>query len=102
MDSQTLFSAKDKIMVVTGGIGLMISQVYVNNGSRVYIVARKQSILEKAALSCCDANWGSKSIESYPDKTWEMLLTLYTQRVFILTQQLLPQLKKRASKEAPA
>ncbi|KAJ2496293.1 hypothetical protein GGH96_005932, partial [Coemansia sp. RSA 1972] len=48
------------------------------------------------------ASWGSESLESYPDKAWEQLLTLNTQRVFTLTQLLLPQLEKRASKETPA
>ncbi|KAJ1756742.1 hypothetical protein LPJ77_003415 [Coemansia sp. RSA 2523] len=147
MDSQTLFSVKDKVVVVTGGgsgIGLMISQGFVKNGSRVYIVARKQNVLEKAAQELtaqgtgkciplvCDlqdaaqikqlteklaeleprgidvlvnnsgANWGSESLESYPDKAWAKVLTLNTQRVFTLTQLLLPQLEKRASKESPA
>ncbi|KAJ2554201.1 hypothetical protein IWW35_001407 [Coemansia sp. RSA 1878] len=147
MDLQTLFSVKDKVVVVTGGgsgIGLMISQGFVKNGSRVYIVARKHNVLEKAAQELtaqgtgkcislvCDlrdaaqikqlteklaeleprgidvlvnnsgASWGPGFIESYPDIAWEQLLTLNTQRVFTLTQQLFPQLEKRASIETPA
>ncbi|KAJ2285070.1 hypothetical protein IW141_005939 [Coemansia sp. RSA 355] len=116
MDLQTLFSVKDKVVVVTGGgsgIGLMISQGFVKNGSRVYIVARKHNQLtEKLAeleprsidvlVNNSGASWGPGFIESYPDIAWEQLLTLNTQRVFTLTQQLFPQLEKRASKETPA
>ncbi|KAJ1730941.1 hypothetical protein H4S06_003270 [Coemansia sp. BCRC 34490] len=52
MDIQTLFSVKDKVVVVTGGgsgIGLMVSTAFVKNGSKVYITSRKADVLEKTA-----------------------------------------------------
>ncbi|KAJ2350365.1 hypothetical protein GGF43_004299 [Coemansia sp. RSA 2618] len=141
MDVSELFSVKDKVVVVTGGgsgIGLMISQGFVKNGAKVYIVARKAKVLEKAASeltqmgpgTCipivCDlqdyaqtqslasklaeaepdgldvlvnnsgATWGTDTLEEYPDKAFTKLLTLNVQRVFTLTQLLLPLLEKRA------
>lgn len=50
--SQTLFSVKDYVAVVTGaatGMGLMAAQTLANNGARVYIVGRRQDTLQKAA-----------------------------------------------------
>ncbi|KAJ2307395.1 hypothetical protein IWW52_006059, partial [Coemansia sp. RSA 2704] len=52
MESQTLFSVKNKVVVITGGgsgIGLMISQGFVKNGAKVYITSRKAQVLEKTA-----------------------------------------------------
>ncbi|KAJ2768281.1 hypothetical protein IWQ56_003001 [Coemansia nantahalensis] len=48
------------------------------------------------------ANWGEQSLEDYPDAAWAKVLTLNTQRVFTLTQLMLPLLDKRASAESPA
>ncbi|KAI9506598.1 hypothetical protein GGI25_003403 [Coemansia spiralis] len=147
MDIQTLFSVKDKVVVVTGGgggIGLMISTAFVRNGARVYITSRKAQVLEKAAREltelgpgqctaiACDlqdlsktqdlartlaerepqgidvlvnnsgATWGTKDLASYPDSAFTKLLTLNVQRVFSLTQLLLPLLEKKASQASPA
>ncbi|KAJ1643536.1 hypothetical protein LPJ64_004692 [Coemansia asiatica] len=147
MDIQSLFSVKDKVVVVTGGgsgIGLMISTGFVKNGAKVYITSRKAKVLQETAKQltqmgpgqciplACDlqdfkqtqelaqklseqepqgidvlinnsgATWGEPSLESYPDKAWTKLLTLNVQRVFSLTQLLLPLLEKRASKEKPS
>jgi NAD(P)-dependent dehydrogenase (short-subunit alcohol dehydrogenase family) len=44
--------------------------------------------------------WG-ESIESYPDAAFTKLLTLNVQRVFTLTQKLLPMLKKGGHPGAP-
>ncbi|KAJ1883971.1 hypothetical protein LPJ66_010836 [Kickxella alabastrina] len=147
MDTQTLFSVKDKVVVVTGGgtgIGLMISTGFVKNGAKVYITSRKAKVLENTAreltsmgpgqcipLSCdlqeysqteklaqklaelepnginvlinnSGATWGTDDLESYPDKAWTKLLTLNVQRVFTLTQLLLPLLEKKARKDSPS
>ncbi|KAI9470129.1 short chain dehydrogenase/reductase family [Coemansia mojavensis] len=147
MDVQSLFSVKNKVVVVTGGgsgIGLMISQGFVRNGAKVYITSRKASVLEKAAQELtsqgpgqcialpCDlqdykqvkqlaskldelepkgldilinnsgANWGTQKLEDYPDAAWTKVLTLNTQRVFTLSQLLLPMLEKRASHQDPS
>ncbi|KAI8319867.1 NAD(P)-binding protein [Martensiomyces pterosporus] len=48
------------------------------------------------------ATWGSDSLEAYPDSAWTKLLTLNVQRVFTLTQLLLPLLEKKATREDPA
>lgn len=42
------------------------------------------------------ATWGA-SLEDYPDAAWNKLLTLNVQRVFTLTQALLPALEKGAA-----
>ncbi|KAJ2717969.1 hypothetical protein GGI07_005908 [Coemansia sp. Benny D115] len=147
MDINTLFSVKNKVVLVTGGgsgIGLMISTAFVKNGARVYITSRKAKVLEKTAQeltqmgpgTChalpCDlqdyqqtqalaqklqelepqglhvlinnsgATWGEPSLDDYPDKAWTKLMTLNVQRVFTLTQMLLPMLEKAASDAAPA
>ncbi|KAJ2798765.1 hypothetical protein FBU31_004630 [Coemansia sp. 'formosensis'] len=40
------------------------------------------------------ATWGENDIEGYPDHAWTKLMTLNVQRVFTLTQLLLPALEK--------
>ncbi|KAJ1950850.1 hypothetical protein EC988_004232 [Linderina pennispora] len=147
MDINSLFSVKDKVVVITGGgsgIGLMISTAFVRNGAKVYITSRKAKVLETAAAELtkmgpgqcialpCDlqnldktlelaqtigslepsgidvlinnsgATWGEPSFADYPDKAWTKLLTLNVQRVFSLTQQLLPLLERRATADSPA
>ncbi|KAJ1957834.1 hypothetical protein GGI12_004911 [Dipsacomyces acuminosporus] len=147
MDIQSLFSVKDKVVVVTGGgsgIGLMISTGFVKNGAKVYIVSRKAEVLNKVAqelnsvgpgtcipLPCnlqdfdhvsklsqklaelepqgisvlinnSGANWAEDSIAKYPDNAWTKVLGLNLQRVFTLTQQVLPLLEKKAKSEDPA
>ncbi|KAI5459679.1 reductase-like protein [Mariannaea sp. PMI_226] len=139
MDVSSLFSVKDKVVLVTGGakgIGYMISSAFVKNGARVYISSRDGAACEKAAaelntlgsgtaialpadfqsLDACKAlaaelakreqklhvivhnsgaAWGD-SIETFPDSAWTKLLTLNLQRVFTLTQLLLPLLEASA------
>lgn len=54
MDIPTLFSVKDKIVLVTGGakgIGLMITTGFVTNGAKVYIASRDA----QACASACEA-----------------------------------------------
>ncbi|KAI9474770.1 hypothetical protein LPJ78_004874 [Coemansia sp. RSA 989] len=45
------------------------------------------------------ATWGTPSIEEYPDSAWTKVLTLNVQRVFSLTQLLVPLLQKRGQGE---
>ncbi|KAI8318654.1 NAD(P)-binding protein [Martensiomyces pterosporus] len=147
MDIQSLFSVKDKVVVVTGGgsgIGLMIATGFVKNGAKVYITSRKAPVLEQVAseltsmgpgkcvaLPCnlqdleqakklsetlaelepqginvlvnnSGINWVERRLEKYPDSAWTKVLGLNLQRVFTLTQLLLPLLQKKATKEDPA
>ncbi|KAJ2752262.1 hypothetical protein GGI19_003946 [Coemansia pectinata] len=48
------------------------------------------------------ATWGENDIESYPDQAWTKLFTLNVQRVFTLTQLLLPALEKAATSNSPS
>jgi len=51
MDISTLFSVKDKVVLVTGGakgIGRMISEGFVQNGAKVYISSRDAKACEQA------------------------------------------------------
>lgn len=53
MDIPTLFSVKDKVVLITGGakgIGRMISEGFVRNGAKVYITSRDA----KACAAACD------------------------------------------------
>ncbi|KAJ1933267.1 hypothetical protein FBU59_006086, partial [Linderina macrospora] len=147
MDIQSLFSVRGKIAVVTGGgsgVGYMISEGFVKNGTKVYIISRKAAVLEKAAaklnamgpgqciplpgdlqdltkvtelaskiaelepsgidilVNNSGANWASKDLASYPDSAWTKVLGLNLQRVFTMTQKLLPLLEKRGTKDDPA
>ncbi|KAF2475416.1 NAD(P)-binding protein [Lindgomyces ingoldianus] len=51
MDISSLFSVKDKVVLVTGGakgIGRMISEGFVQNGAKVYISSRDRKACEEA------------------------------------------------------
>ncbi|KAH6845026.1 hypothetical protein B0I37DRAFT_392321 [Chaetomium sp. MPI-CAGE-AT-0009] len=61
MDIQSLFSVKDKVVLVTGGakgVGRMISEAFVRNGARVYIASRDAAACEAA---CAELNAPSPS-----------------------------------------
>ncbi|KAG0364481.1 hypothetical protein BGZ54_007451 [Gamsiella multidivaricata] len=52
MQSTSLFSVKDKVVLVTGGgrgIGLMIAHGFVANGAKVYISSRSAKVCDKVA-----------------------------------------------------
>ncbi|KAK3301347.1 uncharacterized protein B0H64DRAFT_471283 [Chaetomium fimeti] len=56
MDIQSLFSVKDKVVLVTGGakgVGRMISEAFVRNGARVYIASRDAAACDTA---CAELN----------------------------------------------
>jgi NAD(P)-dependent dehydrogenase (short-subunit alcohol dehydrogenase family) len=59
IDASTLFNVKGLVAVVTGGgtgIGLMIAQALEANGAIVYILGRRQEVLEKAANTAKHGN----------------------------------------------
>ncbi|KAF1831421.1 NAD(P)-binding protein [Decorospora gaudefroyi] len=59
LDSSNLFSVKGVVAVITGGgtgIGLMMAQALEANGAIVYILGRRQDVLEKAASTAKHAN----------------------------------------------
>lgn len=48
VEIQKLFSVRDKVVVVTGGgrgLGWMLSEGYVRNGARVYIISRSAKVI---------------------------------------------------------
>ncbi|PVU96733.1 hypothetical protein BB561_000994 [Smittium simulii] len=52
MNVNTLFSVKDKVVLVTGGsrgIGLMIASGFVSNGAKVYISSRSADVCDEVA-----------------------------------------------------
>jgi NAD(P)-dependent dehydrogenase (short-subunit alcohol dehydrogenase family) len=44
------------------------------------------------------ATWG-EALDQYPDSAWSKLLTLNVQRVFTLTQRLVPMLEKGSKRD---
>lgn len=44
------------------------------------------------------ATWG-EALDKYPDEAWTKLLTLNVQRVFTLTQKLVPMLEKGSKRD---
>ncbi|KAK1913630.1 hypothetical protein P3342_006873 [Pyrenophora teres f. teres] len=59
LDPNTLFGVKGLVGVITGGgtgIGLMIAQALEANGAIVYILGRRQEVLEKAANTAKHGN----------------------------------------------
>ncbi|EDU51554.1 FabG Dehydrogenase with different specificities related to short-chain alcohol dehydrogenase [Pyrenophora tritici-repentis] len=59
LDPSTLFGVKGLVAVITGGgtgIGLMIAQALEANGAVVYILGRRQEVLEKAAKTAKHGN----------------------------------------------
>ncbi|KAK3309105.1 uncharacterized protein B0T15DRAFT_129856 [Chaetomium strumarium] len=56
MDIESLFSVKDKVVLVTGGakgVGRMISEAFVRNGAKVYISSRDAAACDAA---CAELN----------------------------------------------
>lgn len=68
-------------------------------------LAAELSKLEPAGLDVLVNNsgaaWG-EPLETHPDAAWTKLLTLNLQRVFTLTQLLIPQLEKKGASSSPS
>ncbi|KZT57080.1 NAD(P)-binding protein [Calocera cornea HHB12733] len=60
----------------------------------VEAVSQRETVLN-VLVNNAGATWG-EDIDTYPDKAWTKLLTLNVQRVFTLTQKLLPLLRRAA------
>ncbi|RMZ70745.1 short-chain dehydrogenase reductase [Pyrenophora seminiperda CCB06] len=72
LDPSSLFGVKGLVAVVTGGgtgIGLMIAQTLEANGAIVYILGRRQEVLEKAASTAKHGNihYLKADVTSKPD-----------------------------------
>ncbi|ORX40255.1 hypothetical protein BD324DRAFT_269851 [Kockovaella imperatae] len=145
MDSQSLFSVRGKVVLVTGGgrgVGEMIASGFVANGAKVYISSRDAKACEETAkrlsavgpgqclaiaadlskyeecvrlakelerreealhilVNNSGAAWGDE-LDTYPDAAFTKLLTLNVQRVFTLTQKLLPLLRHGSGQDGPS
>ncbi|KAI7868071.1 hypothetical protein BDF14DRAFT_1796057 [Spinellus fusiger] len=143
MDFKSLFSVKDKVVLVTGGsrgIGEMIATGFVAAGAKVYISSRSAGTCKEVAakltasgpgqcialpadlqdikqieglvaelskrekhldvlVNNAGANW-AESIDSYPDVSFDKVVSLNLKRIFTLTQACLPLLTAKSSIES--
>ncbi|RSH89255.1 hypothetical protein EHS25_002367 [Saitozyma podzolica] len=60
-------------------------------------IAKREEVLH-VLVNNSGVTWG-ESIDTYPDSAWTKLLTLNVQRVFTLTQKLLPLLEKGGTRD---
>ncbi|KAL0084738.1 hypothetical protein J3Q64DRAFT_1101450 [Phycomyces blakesleeanus] len=145
MDFGSLFSVKDKVVLVTGGsrgIGEMIATGYISAGAKVYISSRSADVCDKVAqeltamgpgkcfsipadlqkledverlvtelskrethldvlVNNAGANW-AESINTFPDRAFEKVISLNLKRIFTLTQACLPLLTAKANSSNPS
>jgi NAD(P)-dependent dehydrogenase (short-subunit alcohol dehydrogenase family) len=69
-------------------------------GRSLQLRARKRlmCIVLNVLVNNSGATWG-EPLDKYPDQAWTKLLTLNVQRVFTLTQKLIPMLEKGSKKD---